>query len=159
MSMTSTMRALALAAALLPLAAAPAHAVLGETMTLPSAGRAQAAAAPRTALPVGVQMIERASGDGGAIREYVSPQGIVFAVAWNTRFKPRLDTLLGRYHEGYAAAASQALTRPGRAGIQRQATLQSTDLVVQSTGFLNTFKGRAWVPSLLPAGFDPATLR
>lgn len=136
-----------------------AHAVLGETMTLPSAARAQAAAAPRTALPSGVQVIERASGDGGAIREYVSAQGVVFAVAWNTRFKPRLDTLLGRYHAGYAAAASQALARPGRAGIQRQATLRADDLVVQSHGFLNSFTGRAWVPSLLPAGFDPATLR
>ncbi len=153
------LRTLTVAAALLPLATVPALAVLGETMTLPSAGRAQAAAAPRTALPSGVQVIERASGDGGAIREYVSPQGIVFAVAWNTRFKPRLDTLLGRYHEGYAAAASQALARPGRAGIQRQATLQASDLVVQSNGFLNTFTGRAWVPSLLPAGFDPASLR
>lgn len=153
------MRTLALAAALWPLATAPARAVLGETMTLPSSGRAQAAAAPRTALPSGVQVVERASGDGGAIREYVSPQGIVFAVAWNTRFKPRLETLLGRYHEGYAAAASQALARSSRAGIQRQATLQATDLVVQSNGFLNTFRGRAWVPSLLPAGFDPATLR
>ena len=105
------------------------------------------------------QMVERASGDGGWIREYVSPQGIVFAVSWNTRFKPRLDTLLGRYQAGYAAAASQALARPGRAAVQRQATLRADDLVVQSSGFLNTFHGRAWAPSLVPAGFDAATLR
>ena len=57
-----------------------AHAVLGEPLALPAnASRAQAAAAPRSALPAGVQMVERASGDGGWIREYVSPQGIVFA--------------------------------------------------------------------------------
>ena len=136
-----------------------AHAVLGEPLALPSASRAQAAAAPRSALPAGVQMVERASGDGGWIREYVSPQGIVFAVSWNTRFKPRLDTLLGRYQAGYAAAASQAMARPGRAAVQRQATLRADDLVVQSSGFLNTFHGRAWAPSLVPAGFDPASLR
>lgn len=136
-----------------------AHAVLGEPLALPSAARAQAAAAPRSALPAGVQVVERASGDGGWIREYVSPQGIVFAVSWNTRFKPRLDTLLGRYQAGYAAAASQAMARPGRAAVQRQATLRADDLVVQSSGFVNTFHGRAWVPSLVPAGFDAATLR
>lgn len=150
---------LAAVAAMLATGLPPAHAVLGETMTLPSAARAQAAAAPRTALPAGGQVVERASGDGGTIREYVSAQGIVFAVAWNTRFKPRLDGLLGRYHAGYAAAASQALARPGRPGIQRQATLHADDLVVQSNAFLNTFTGRAWVPSLVPAGFDPASLR
>lgn len=137
-----------------------AHAVLGEPLVLPAnASRAQAAAAPRSALPAGVQVVERASGDGGWIREYVSPQGIVFAVSWNTRFKPRLDTLLGRYQAGYAAAASQAMARPGRAAVQRQATLRADDLVVQSSGFLNTFHGRAWAPSLVPAGFDAATLR
>ena len=137
-----------------------AHAVLGEPLALPAnASRAQAAAAPRSALPAGAQMVERASGDGGWIREYVSPQGIVFAVSWNTRFKPRLDTLLGRYQAGYAAAASQAMARPGRAAVQRQATLRADDLVVQSSGFLNTFHGRAWAPSLVPAGFDAATLR
>lgn len=155
----STCRPLAAVVALLALVAPPAGAVLGEPMLLPSASRAQAAAAPRTALAGGVQVVERASGDGGAIREYVSAQGIVFAVAWNTRFKPRLDTLLGRYHAGYAAAASQALARPGRAGIERHAVLRADDLVVQSHGFLNSFTGRAWVPSLVPAGFDLATLR
>lgn len=148
-----------LAALAFALASPPALAVLGETLALPDAGRAQAAAAPRSALSAGVQVVERASGDGGMIREYVSAQGIVFAVAWNTRFKPKLDGLLGRYHAGYQAAAAQALARPGRAGIQRQATLHAQDLVVQSNGFLNTFTGRAWVPSLLPAGFDPATIR
>ena len=58
-----------------------------------------------------------------------------------------------------APEASQAMARPGRAAVQRQATLRADDLVVQSSGFLNTFHGRAWVPSLVPAGFDAATLR
>lgn len=138
----------------------PAQAVLGERLAAaaPGASQAQAAATSRRtlALSPGVQVYERASGDGGVIREYVSADGIVFAVSWNTRFKPRLNELLGRYHEGYATAAAAALRRPG---IQRQSVLQAQDLVVRSTSHLNVFSGRAVVPSLVPAGFDAALAR
>lgn len=144
--------------------AGPAQAVLGERVATAAPGaplaRAPTKAAATTqrtlALSAGVQVYERASGDGGVIREYVSADGVVFAVSWNTRFKPRLSELLGRYHEAYAAAASEALRRPG---IQRQSVLQAQDLVVRSTSHLNVFSGRAFVPSLVPAGFDAALAR
>jgi hypothetical protein len=136
----------------------PAQAVLGERVPAAGAAQTQPAATTRRALALtsGVQVYERPSGDGGVIREYVSTDGIVFAVSWNTRFKPRLAELLGRYHEGYAAAASEALKRPG---IQRQSVLSAQDLVVRSTAHLNVFSGRAFVPSLVPAGFDAALAR
>lgn len=138
----------------------PAQAVLGERLPAAAASASQAKAASTTrrtlALSSGVQVYERASGDGGVIREYVSADGIVFAVGWNTRFKPRLNDLLGRFHEGYAAAASEALRRPG---IQHQSVLRAQDLVVHSTSHLNVFSGRAYVPSLVPAGFDAALAR
>lgn len=141
-------------------AASPARAVLGQPMqaALAPASQAKTATALRhtQTLSAGVQVYERATGDGGVIREYVSADGIVFAVSWNTRFKPRLSELLGRYHEGYAAAASEALKRPG---IQRQSVLRAQDLVVNSTSHLNVFSGRAYVPSLVPAGFDAALAR
>jgi hypothetical protein len=148
------------AAACCVLFAAPAAAVLGQPIQASMAAASQAkvaAAVKRTqGLPAGVQVYEQASGDGGAIREYVSPQGVVFAVAWNTRFKPRLEDLLGSYHAGYAAAATEALKRPG---IQRQSVLQAQDLVVRSTSHLGTFAGRAYVPSLVPLGFDAESAR
>lgn len=140
--------------------ASPARAVLGQPIqaAMAPASQAKTATALRRTqtLSSGVQVFERATGDGGVIREYVSADGIVFAVSWNTRFKPRLNELLGRYHEGYAAAASEALRRPG---IQRQSVLRAQDLVVNSTSHLNVFSGRAYVPSLVPAGFDAALAR
>lgn len=142
------------------LSALPAHAVLGERLPMAASAASQSKALAATrrsfSLSAGVQVYERASGDGGVIREYVSADGIVFAVSWNTRFKPRLNELLGRYHEPYAAAASEALKRPG---IQRQSVLRAPDLVVRSTSHLNVFSGRAFVPSLVPAGFDAALVR
>lgn len=75
-------------------AASPARAVLGQPIQAAMAPASQAKTATalrRTqALSAGVQVFERATGDGGAIREFVSPQGVVFAVAWSTRFKPQL---------------------------------------------------------------------
>src|SRR5437899_10688073 len=44
---------------------------------------------------------------GGKIREYVSPTGAVFAVAWDGQFPPNLQQLLGPYYE-QARQARQA---------------------------------------------------
>ena len=94
--------------------------------------------------------------DGSSIREYVTPGGIVFAVAWSTRFKPDLAALLGQHAGAYAAAASEAMKAPG---IRRHVELRQGDLVVQSGGRLNAFVGRAWLRSLVPEGVNIDALR
>lgn len=162
--MTSTPRLSVFACAFVfaCLASGAAHAVLGEPAVAASAPAAATTATTTTAparmraLGAGVQVIETAQADGGVIREYVAPSGLVFAVAWSTRFKPRLDLLLGRYHAGYAAAAHDAASSPS---MRRAAVLRADDLVVQSSGRMNAFTGRAWVPSLTPAGFEAGTVR
>ena len=103
-----------------------------------------------------VQTHEIAMADGSSIREYVSPGGIVFAVAWNTRFKPHLEALLGQHAASYAAAASDAMRTPG---IKRNVVLQRDDLVVHSTVHLNSFVGKAYVRSLVPTGINVDDLR
>jgi len=97
------------------------------------------------------QVHEISAPDGSTIREYALANGTVFAVAWSTRLKPDLESLLGKYHIDYAAAAGEAMRRPG---IRRRAALARGDLVVHSSGYLNTFSGKAYVPSLVPAGFN-----
>lgn len=136
------------------LASGLAHAVLGEPV-VPAAGASGASTGRMRALGTGVQVVETARA-GGVIREYVAPSGVVFAVAWSTRLKPRLDELLGRYHAGYDAAARSAASGPA---LRRAVVLRADDLVVQSAGRMNAFTGRAWVPSLTPAGFDAAAVR
>lgn len=143
------------------LATGDAGAVLGEPVTVatPAAGTAASGtktAARMRALGAGVQVVESALA-GGTVREYVAPSGVVFAIAWSTRLKPRLTPLLGRYHVAYATAATrEAASGPlGR----RAVVLREGDLVVQSGGRMQAFTGRAWVPSLTPAGFDAAAVR
>jgi hypothetical protein len=99
---------------------------------------------------------EIAMADGSSIREFVAPNGIVFAVAWSTRFKPNLESLLGTHAAGYAAAASEALRAPG---IRRSVVLQRGDLVVHSTTHLNVFVGKAYLRSLVPQGVGVDELR
>jgi len=103
-----------------------------------------------------VQVHDIVLADGSSIREYVSPAGIVFAVSWSTHFKPNLESLLGQHAATYSAAASEAMKAPG---IKRNVALQRGDLVVQSTSHLNSFVGRAYLRSLVPAGVNANALR
>ena len=108
------------------------------------------------ALRVQVQSHEITLSDGSSIREFVAPNGIVFAVAWSTRFKPNLESLLGQHAATYASAARDALKTPG---IKRSVVLQRDDLVVHSTGHLNSFTGKAYLHSLVPEGVRVDELR
>jgi hypothetical protein len=96
---------------------------------------------------------------GTVVHEYATPQGTVFAVTWQGPLPPDLRQLLGSYYAQYhSAVAAQAQAR-ARAGMHRQLSIAATDLVVQSIGRMRGFRGKAYVPSLLPAGVSIADLQ
>lgn len=153
-------RSLAVAAVLLwGFAHLTAYAALGEHhVDAPAAGAAAVAsvATKRSVAAMArytVHDVQRP--DGSLIREYVAPSGLVFAVSWNTLYKPNLSTLLGASFPSYANAAQ---TAGQRGGIQRQFRVADADLVVQSTGHLHVFAGHAYLHSQLPQGVTPQTL-
>ena len=150
-------RASAVAACLL-CAVLPAWAVLGADASSIAADQTRLRGARHAMMAerAPVQAHELTMADGSTIREFVSPSGVVFAVAWSTRFKPDLDLLLGAHAPAYAAAASEALRVPG---IRRRVELHRGDLVVHSTAHLNAWVGRAWLQSLVPQGVDADVLR
>ena len=145
-----------LAAALLA-AVLPAQAVLGEAATSVQADRQRLLAVHRQTSAPGFEVHTLNASDGSVVREYVGSDGIVFAVTWSSRGKPRLDQLLGRHFDGYAEAGRQAMQK--RAGVMHAAVLQQGDLVVESTAHLSAFTGRAWLRSRLPAGMGADALR
>lgn len=149
--------AAALATSLL-LVALPAHAVLGGDVSSIAADQARLRGArrPVTIASVSTQTHQITMADGSSIREFVTPSGVVFAVAWSTRFKPDLVALLGAHAPAYAAAASAAMRAPG---IRRQVELRRGDLVVHSTAHLNAYTGKAWLQSLVPQGVGVDALR
>jgi hypothetical protein len=86
--------------------------------------------------------------DSTVVREYVSPAGIVFAVAWNGLVHPDLAELLGSYAGEYQEALQQTQRKQGR----RQLQVKTNRVVVQKWGHIRDMKGRAYAPDLIPSG-------
>jgi Protein of unknown function (DUF2844) len=91
-----------------------------------------------------VEQISTSSGT--VVNEYVAPTGTVFAISWRGPRPPDLSQLFGSYFAEYQAAAAQA--RPQR----RQLEVTTGSVVVEATGHMRDLRGRAYVPSLIPAG-------
>jgi len=93
---------------------------------------------------------------GTLVREYVSPTGTVFAVAWQGPWMPDLRQLLGTYFEHYIQSAQAVRAHRSRHG---PLVIKEAGLVVQQSGHPRAFVGSAYVPQLLPQGFDAAAIR
>jgi hypothetical protein len=97
--------------------------------------------------PYNVQEMKTAA--GAVVREYVSSEGKVFAVAWSGPWPPDMRQLLGSYFDQYSQAAKvQSGVRIGR----RPLVINEPGLVVQAGGHPRSFVGKAYVPQMLPAG-------
>ena len=88
---------------------------------------------------------EIAAPSGTVVREFVSPAGKVFAVAWSGPSMPDLRQVLGPYFDTYVAAVAQ---RKARGPVH----VVLPGLVVQSSGHIRAFSGKAYLPDAVPAG-------
>lgn len=90
------------------------------------------------------------------VREYVSPDGRVFGVAWQGPFLPSMAQILGSYLQQYHDAVEKEHAKgPGR----RPLMINEPGLVVGTSGHMGAYYGRAYVPDLLPQGVDPKEVR
>jgi hypothetical protein len=89
---------------------------------------------------------------GTVVTEYLTGDGAVYAVTWHGPALPNLRQLLGNYFANYQSAARQPVVR------HRVVRMSSPDIVIESTGKMRGFNGRAWVPALLPAGVTAADI-
>lgn len=89
---------------------------------------------------------EITSDDGTVVREYVTPAGKVFGVSWTGPTIPDLNQLLGPYNAEFQTAVH---TKRGR---RSSAAVHNPDLVVESSGHMRSFHGRAYLNSMLPSG-------
>ena len=85
---------------------------------------------------------------GMQVHEYLSPQGQVFAVSWRGPGIPDLRQMLGSYYGEFEQAASAPHYN------HHQLSIQTPQVVVQSSGHTRAFFGRAWAPALLPQSFS-----
>ncbi len=115
--------------------------------------RADAVAARSSTVTTGsatYTMTESTLASGTVVRQYVDAGGTVFAVSWSGPSLPDLKELLGGYFDTMVAHSA------GRQRGQRsRLALRRSDVVITTAGHMGALEGRAWVPSKIPAGFDP----
>jgi hypothetical protein len=90
---------------------------------------------------------------GTLLREFVSPDGKVFAVAWNGPHMPDLRQAFGQYFNSFVAGAK--LSHGDHTHLQ----IQQSDLVVEIRGHMRAYSGRAYLPAAIPSGVDLGDLR
>jgi hypothetical protein len=131
----------------------PAQATLGEHYVSIGADQTHMRASLKVTTRAGYEVHEMSLPSGTAVREYVTGNGVVFAIAWVGPSKPDLRQLLGRYFADYTAESPS--NRGGRAHLH----LERGDLVIQSSGHMRAFAGRAYLPRSLPADISTDELR
>ena len=137
--------------AILPI---PAAAVLGDSAASVLNDQARMKGTLRSVDVTSYVLHEITTPAGTVVREYVSPAGAVFGVAWQGQLPPDLEQLLGPYYQ-QAKQAVQQNQRRGRAPI----SIQTPGLVLQQTGHPRAFHGQAYIPQLLPQDVKSSDIR
>lgn len=129
-------------------------AALGDTVNPAPRNQASMKAAGPFLSATGSYTIHESNTPAGvSVREFASADGRIFAVAWQGPVQPDLRQLLGSYFPHYLELAS------ARAVNRRHMQVQDSGLVVQSSGSMRAFLGRAYLPQQLPAGVSIDELR
>jgi hypothetical protein len=89
---------------------------------------------------------------GTRVREFVGPDGQVFAISWKGPTMPDLRQTLGQYFDHYVKAAQAPHSGHNRLQIHQ------SDLVVQAAGHMRAFSGRAYLPQAVPSGVSVGDL-
>lgn len=132
----------------------PAHAGLGSDAQSVQADSARLGV---PALRTATQLYDRhdLTTPAGTVHEFVTRSGQVFAVTWSGQRPPDLRLLLANRFDDYRAA----LAAQSAPGAHRHVAVVLPDLVVQAFGRMRSFQGAAYIPSLVPVGFDLSDLR
>ncbi|MGC9982414.1 MAG: DUF2844 domain-containing protein [Polyangia bacterium] len=132
---------------------AGATASLGGDESSVEADRAQLGASLRVAACRAYLLHEVTTPAGGTVREYASPSGVVFGVAWHGPGLPDMRRLLGSSFTRYQQAL---LLRRAR---RQPLLIDEPDLVIRLTGHMRSFHARAYLPQQIPVGVDPAEIQ
>lgn len=155
----------ALAGAVLLAFSTPAFAVLGDNAASVLSDQARMKGTLRSVDNQTYIMHEITASYGAKVREYVTPGGVVFGVAWDGQFPPNLDQLLGPYFQQLQQATAQQRTQDeqtGQSSHQRRggaSVVQTSGLVFVQTGHMHSFHGMAYVPQLIPQGVTASNIR
>jgi hypothetical protein len=130
----------------------PALAVLGHDQGSIREDQLQMRATTQLTTANGYSVQEMKIPSGTTVREFVSPAGKVFGVAWHGPFLPDLRQLLGDNFNKLEAAQN---SRRGHGPL----VINEPDFVYVSSGHMRAFTGRAYIPQLIPQGVRPDAIQ
>jgi hypothetical protein len=99
------------------------------------------------------QVHELQADGGNVVREFVSPEGDVFGVAWKGPIMPQYSQLLGSYSDRITKAAQ------GRRNHRAPLVINDPEFVFSAFGHMRFYAGRAYIPALVPAGVNAEEIR
>jgi hypothetical protein len=121
--------------------------VLGGDLSSVEADRVHVNANSHITMRQNYTVHELQSPAGTVVREYASPSGRVFAVAWQGPAMPDMKQLLGSHFEEFQRAAEVQNRRGGHGPL----IIQHPRLVVELGGHMRSFVGRAYLPDEVPS--------
>jgi Protein of unknown function (DUF2844) len=127
----------------------PCWAALGATVDSVAVDSAHMKGSVHVVPAPGYSIHEIQTPGGQTVREFVSPAGQVFALAWEGPGLFDLRQLLGEYFDQYKQAMAEARPR-GNTPVW----LQMPGFVFQLAGTMGSLHGQAYIPQMMPAHFD-----
>ncbi len=143
---------LASTAAIASLLPCLASATLGEPETSVAADGAQLQGSIKKSDQGSYRLHEIQLPSGTLVREYAALDGTVFAVTWHGPYVPNLRQLLGRYFDAYVGAAKTPHAD------HHHLLVKQTNLVVEASGHMRAYNGRAYLPQAIPGGMSVGDL-
>ena len=139
---------------LLILSAVPAWAALGDVESSVNADMRMLRGQMRQEVHAGFRLHLITEPSGATIREYISPEGKVFGISWEGAFVPNMQQLLGTY---FPYLQQYAQSQAGRHG--GPLIIRRYDFVFSTSGHMGSYRGHAYVPSLVPANVTPEVVQ
>jgi hypothetical protein len=133
--------------------ATPALAALGGGVDSVQSDLVRMKGAVRVTPGTGYTVHEITTSYGTTLREFTGADGKVFALTWSGPVYPDLRQVLGSYYAQFAQALSTTRST------HRHVDIEQPGLVVQNSGRVRAFAGRAWVPTMLPENFSVDDIR
>jgi len=140
---------------ILTLGTVPAWAVLGQYESSVSVDQQYLRSADSVQAFQDYKVHQLTTANGTIIREYVSSKGLVFGVAWQARFMPNMQQLLGSYVTKLQTASRTQTQVQHLRGL----IVKTDDFVFVNGGHMRFWRGSAYVPSLVPSNVSVEVVR
>jgi hypothetical protein len=131
----------------------PAWAALGDDVSSVNSDLRVLGGKRRVIFGAGYDLHQITMPDGSMVKEFVSPWGKVFGISWQGHSMPDLQQLLGSYMAVVQQAKRTQVVR------RRSVLIRVDDVVFCSSGHLRSFRGYAYVPSLVPSDVPAGVVR